>query len=232
MREQTAKKLFVTGTGTDIGKTYITGLILKKLHQSGISAGYYKAAMSGNQRGTDGNLIPGDAVFVKKVSGISQPLKDMCPYVYENAVSPHLASKMEGNPVMMEQVKNGLEAVCRQYSYVTMEGSGGILCPICFEEEKLWLEDIIKSCGLGCVVVADAGLGTINSVGLTISYMRKNHIPVRGIIFNHYETGNALHEDNQRMCEYLTGVKVVACVKDCDEELDISLKQLEELYAL
>ena len=51
-----AKKLFVTGTGTDVGKTYVTGLILKKLHQSGETAAYYKAAMSGNDRGPDGTL--------------------------------------------------------------------------------------------------------------------------------------------------------------------------------
>ena len=69
------------------------------------SAAYYKAAMSGNQRDADGHLIPGDALHVKEVSGISQPLETMCPYVYEAAVSPHLASRLEGDPVQMEVVK-------------------------------------------------------------------------------------------------------------------------------
>ena len=81
-----SRKLFVTGTGTDVGKTYVTGLILKKLRESGESAGYYKAAMSGNERRPDGSLIPGDALQVKTVSGISQPLEEMCPYIYETAV--------------------------------------------------------------------------------------------------------------------------------------------------
>ena len=58
-----------------------------------------KLAMSGNDRRADGSLIPGDALFVKEMSGISQSLDDMCPYVYENAWSPHLASRVEGNPV-------------------------------------------------------------------------------------------------------------------------------------
>ena len=70
-----AKKLFITGTGTDIGKTYVTGLILKKLQESGRRAAYYKAAMSGNERDADGQLIPGDALHVKTVSGITQPRK-------------------------------------------------------------------------------------------------------------------------------------------------------------
>ena len=52
-----AKKLFITGTGTDIGKTYVTGLILKKLQESGRRAAYYKAAMSGNERDEEGHLI-------------------------------------------------------------------------------------------------------------------------------------------------------------------------------
>ena len=59
-----SKNLFITGTGTDVGKTYITGLIVKKLREGGVSAAYYKAAMSGNERRTDGTLIPGDALQV------------------------------------------------------------------------------------------------------------------------------------------------------------------------
>ncbi|MBQ3943095.1 MAG: AAA family ATPase, partial [Elusimicrobia bacterium] len=89
-----SKGLFITGTGTDIGKTYVTGLILKKLRGSGRNAAYFKAAMSGNERDLSGSLIPGDAVHVKTVSGIDQPLSEMCPYVYRTAVSPHLASKI------------------------------------------------------------------------------------------------------------------------------------------
>ena len=100
--------MFITGTGTDVGKTYVAGLMVKKLKESGWSAGYYKAAMSGNDRRADGSLIPGDGDFVKRISGISQPLQEMCPYVYETAVSPHLASRIEGNPVQMERVFEGL----------------------------------------------------------------------------------------------------------------------------
>lgn len=225
-----SKKLFVTGTSTDVGKTYVAGLILKKLRESGGSAAYYKAAMSGNERDEAGRLIPGDARFVKEISGISQPLEEMCPYLYERAVSPHLASRMEGNPVQMEQVLAGFRQVCASYDFVTMEGSGGILCPLCFAEGELWLEDIIKACGMGCVLVADAGLGTINAVGLTAFYMKEKGIPLKGIIFNHFQPGDEMQEDNLRMCEHLTGVKVIACVKDGDKELEIDPKLLRALY--
>ncbi|MEF9954876.1 MAG: dethiobiotin synthase [Clostridium sp.] len=228
------KKLFITGTGTDVGKTFVTGLIVKKLKDSDKNnskkAAYYKAAMSGNERCEDGSLIPGDALYVKKISDIKQPLEEMCPYIYESAVSPHLASRMEGNPVKMDVVKRGFKDVCDRYDYITMEGSGGILCPICFDEEKIQLEDVIKALNLSCLMIADAGLGTINSVVLTAAYMQEKKIPVKGIIFNHFHPGNVMEEDNLRMCEFMTGLKVLACVKDGDRELDMPIDVLEALY--
>lgn len=225
-----SKKLFITGTGTDIGKTYVTGLILKKFQDNQKNAAYYKAAMSGNDRRPDGTLIPGDALHVKTVSGISQPLEEMCPYVYETAVSPHLASQIEGNPVDMKTVLQTFDTVCDRYDYVTAEGSGGILCPLRSDEQNIRLEDFIKARDLNCLIIADAGLGTINSVVLTVEYMRTHDLPVKGIIFNHYEAGNRLHEDNLFMCEAMTGLKVLACVKDGDTDLDIPFELLESLY--
>lgn len=224
------KALFITGTGTDIGKTYVTGLIVKKLAEYGKNPGYYKAAMSGNDRRPDGSLIPGDALFVKQCSGIRQPLEEMCPYVYENAYSPHLASRIEGNPVEMDIVKKGFKAVSEKYDYITVEGSGGILCPICFDERKIQLEDIIKELNLSSIIIADAGLGTINSVVLTAAYMKAKNMPVKGIIFNHFHPGNVMEEDNIFMCEYMTGLPILGKVQDGADQLDIDIHVLESLY--
>ena len=221
-----SRNLFITGTGTDVGKSFVSGLIVKKLRESGLSAAYYKAAMSGNDRRPDGTLIPGDARYVKETSGIGQPLEEMCPYVYENALSPHLAARLEGGPVDLNRVLRGFEAVCRDYTFVTMEGSGGILCPLRFDREELWLVDVVRACGLGCLLVADAGLGTINAVGLTAFYLKEQGIPLKGIIFNRFQPGNEMHEDNVKLCEHLTGVKTVARVREGDTELDVSAEQL------
>ena len=225
-----SRALFITGTGTDIGKTYITALIVKKLAEHGRNPGYYKAAMSGNDRRADGSLVPGDALFVQQVSGIAQPLDKMCPYVYENPYSPHLASRIEGNPVVMDVVKQGFQSACETYDYVTMEGSGGILCPICFDETKLQLEDVVKMLGLSSVLIADAGLGTINSVVLTAEYMKAKNLPVKGIIFNHFHPGNVMEEDNIFMCEYMTGLPTLAKVQDGDTDLEIDIHTLTALY--
>lgn len=225
-----SKNLFITGTGTDIGKTYVAGLIVKKLADSGLSAAYYKAAMSGNERREDGSLIPGDALSVKNRSGISQSLESMCPYVYENAISPHLASRIEGNPVDMQVVKSGFEKLDAEYDYMTVEGSGGILCPICFDERKIQLEDVINELGLSSIIVADAGLGTINGVVLTAEYMKARNMPIKGIIFNNYHPGDVMEEDNIKMCEYMTGIETIACVKPGDEELNVDINKLVAVY--
>ena len=200
-----AKALFVTGTGTDVGKTYVTALMVKKLAESGENAAYYKAAMSGNRRRSDGSLIPGDAMFVQQTAGLSQPLGEMCPYVYEHAWSPHLAARYEGNPPELPVIWQGFEAVCSRNDYVTVEGSGG-------------------------VIIADAGLGTINSVVLTAEYMQGKKLPVKGILFNHFHRGDTMEEDNIAMCRQRTGLPVLACIPDGAQELPMEPTDLAALY--
>lgn len=225
-----SKALFVTGTGTDTGKTYVTGLIVKKLQEAQKNPAYYKAAMSGNDRRPDGTLIPGDALAVQTMSGIDQSLTSMCPYVYEHAYSPHLASRLEGNPVVMDIVKHGFTDVAADYDYITVEGSGGILCPICFDEARIQLEDVVKELRLSSILIADAGLGTINSVVLTAEYMKTHGLPLKGIIFNHYHPGDVMEDDNIFMCEHMTGLPTLAKVQDGDTELDMNIDALCALY--
>ena len=117
-----------------------------------------------------------------------------------------------------------------KYDYITLEGSGGILCPLRFDEEKIFLEDFIKKCNLSSIIVADAGLGTINDIVLTAFYMKEKKMKVKGIIFNNFIPGDEMQEDNIKMCEYMSGLKVIACVKKGDKDLDIDLKTLEEIY--
>lgn len=225
-----SKALFVTGTGTDTGKTYVTGLIVKKLQEAKKNPAYYKAAMSGNDRRPDGTLIPGDALAVQTMSGIDQSLTSMCPYVYEHAYSPHLASRLEGNPVVMDVVTHRFADVTAVYDYVTVEGSGGILCPICFDEARIQLEDVVKELHLSSILIADAGLGTINSVVLTAEYMKTHGLPLKGIIFNHYHPGDVMEDDNIFMCEHMTGLPTLAKVQDGDTELDMNIDALCALY--
>lgn len=219
------KGIFITATGTDIGKTYVTALIVKKLKEAGYHAGYYKAALSGAECITDS-----DAGDVKRISGITQEDDTLISYLYKEAVSPHLAARMEGNPVDLNKVAEDFRKVMEEYEYVTVEGSGGIVCPIRWDETgKLLLEDVIRVLELNTIVVADAGLGTINAAVLTVEYLRWHGIGVKGVILNHY-TGGVLQEDNVRMIEALAHVLVLAKVKPQDTELDMDIESLLDLF--
>lgn len=217
--------LFVTATGTDMGKTYVTALMVKKLKDAGCRAGYYKAALSGAE-----NIPESDAGYVKRISGISQPDETLLSYLYRPAVSPHLAARMEDAPVDMEKVKADYQRVSAEYDYVTVEGSGGIVCPIRWDgEKKILLEDVVKALNLPAIIVADAGLGTINSAVLTAEYLKNRGIETKGIILNRY-SGGTMQEDNVRMVESLTGLPVLSLVAEGDAELDLDARTLAELY--
>lgn len=223
------KGLFITGTNTDVGKTYVTALIVKKLRENNRNAGYFKAAASGNVR-TEKGLIPGDAEYVDRVAQIGGDVGEMVPYIYENAYSPHLAAQIEGNPVEMSVIRQRYNAIAQKYDYVTMEGSGGIICPIRYDGKKIMLDHIVKELGLGTLVIAEAGLGTINAVYLTVHYMKSQQIKVKGIIVNHFHDGDIIEQDNRKMIEILTGVPVVAVVHDGDKDLDMDVERLEAFY--
>lgn len=226
------KGIFITGTGTDTGKTFVTALLVKKLRETGLDAAYFKAAMSGNERDENGKMIPGDAMYVKRISCSPQPTDTMCSYIYEKAVSPHLASRIEGEPVELEKVTAQYEKLCCEYEYVICEGSGGIVCPIRCDDKIIMLEDVIKALGLPALIVADAGLGTINSVVLTCEYMKSHGLEIRGLILNRFHKGDIMEEDNKLMCEKLTRLPVIACVSENDTDIDISAERLTALCNL
>lgn len=220
-----ARGLFITATGTDIGKTYVTALIVKKLRSLGINAGYYKAAVSGAE-----SVSESDAGYVNKIAQICEREELLLSYLYKTPVSPHLAARIEGNPAEISVINSTFARVCEQYDFVTMEGSGGIVCPIRKDEKTvIFLEDIIRELGLPSLIVADAGLGTINAVVTTSEYMKARNLAVNGIILNKWNDSE-MQRDNLAMIEELTGIKVVAVVRDNDTELEIDGNALVEMY--
>lgn len=220
-----SRGLFVTATGTDIGKTYVTALIVKKLRSFGLNAGYYKAAVSGAE-----SVSESDAGYVNRIAQIGEQEELLLSYLYKTPVSPHLAARIEGNPAEMSVIKSTFARVCGQYDFVTMEGSGGIVCPIRKDEKfTIYLEDIIRELVLPSVIVADAGLGTINAVVTTVEYMKVRKLAVNGIILNKWN-GDFMQRDNLVMIEELTGIKVVAFVREGATELEIDEKTLVEMY--
>ncbi len=215
-----SRGFFVTATGTDVGKTYVSALIVKALRDSGINCGYYKPVLSGAIRQSDGTLLPGDADYVVKTSGLNISASDCVTYCFEEAVSPHLASERLGIKIELDKIKDRYNTLKGQYDILVVEGAGGITCPFDLGEEKLLLSDVIKTLNIDVLLVADAGLGTINYVLLTYEYAKANGINIIGVIYNNYDPDNFMHIDNIKQIEKLTGLKTLAKVKKGDKNIE------------
>lgn len=221
-----SKNIFITATGTDIGKTYVSALIVKKMREAGFNCGYFKPVLSGVEE-INGKLTVSDCNYVVNTANIPTSANECVSYWWKEAVSPHLAAKRQNQIIDISKIKKDFENAKNKYDYLLVEGAGGITCPLRLENgEKYLLKDLIKELDTSIIIVADGGLGTINSILLTVEYARNNGINIKGIILNNYEPSNFMHQDNLKQVEYLTGVKVVATVEK--EQKDIKL--LENLF--
>lgn len=200
------------GTDTEVGKTFVTAQMARGLKHKGVNVGYYKAALSGAYY-EEGQLVPGDAREVLEAGDIQAQAIECVSYVFEEAVSPHLAAERLGVKIELQKIKEDYDRLIEKHEFVLVEGSGGVICPIYREGDNLLLlEDIIKELQCQVLLIARAGLGTINHTALSVAYLKSKGIEVQGIILNQYEEGNFMHQDNLRVIEALTGIKVVATV--------------------
>ena len=224
-----SKNIFITATGTDIGKTYVSALIVKKMREAGYNCGYFKPVLSGVIE-TDGKLIESDCNYVVDTAKIPTTADDCVAYWWKEAVSPHLASLRAGEVIKTEKIKKAFEEKQNQYDYLLVEGAGGITCPLRLQNgEKYLLKDLIKDLGLSIIIVADGGLGTINSVLLTVEYARQNNINIEGIILNNFNPTSFMHQDNLKQVEYLTGIKVIATVEKNQTDIMLLEKYFQEI---
>ena len=213
---------FITATGTDVGKTFVTALLVKKWRDSGIDAGYYKAALSGAEL-RDGKWVAGDADYVKTLANLPDTQEQLVSYVYKEAVSPHLAARKEGDPVELGKVRADFDDATKRHEFIFAEGSGGIICPIRYDEQKIFLVDIIKTLNLPLLIVTTAALGSINAAVLTVEYAKARNIPICGLIINRYGISKNLEMegDNIRMMRDMTGLEILAKIPEGATDLGV-----------
>lgn len=207
-----SESVFIAGTSTDIGKTFVSALLVKHLRDNKINAGYFKPVLSGCEI-VNNELVPGDAKYVCDIAKIKENPAAVVSYMFKTAVSPHLAAELENKTVDLNKIKNDFNNLKNKYGFLVVEGCGGIVCQISTQKNnEIFLTDIIKSLNLDVILVASSLLGTINSTVLTVEYTKKLNINIKGIIMNFYDRNNFMHMDNKKQIEYLTGIPVIATV--------------------
>ena len=203
--------IFIVGTDTDVGKTYISALLMKKLIDNNINATYYKAVLSGAYEVNE-KIIPGDAKYVCDISRLNEEYENIVSYSFKTPVSPHLASVLENKDINLDKINRDFNKLKDKYDFVLVEGSGGIVCPIKINErETILLEDIVKMTGFDVIIISRASVGTINHTVLTVEYLKSKNIGIKGIILNEYDENDISHIDNAKIIKNQTKFPNINC---------------------
>jgi dethiobiotin synthetase len=156
--------LFITGTGTGVGKTYVASLIVRALRKAGKRVGVYKPVASGCER-RDGELISPDALSLWAAAGEPETLEAVCPQRFAAPLAPHLAARAEGRRVEAGLLRSGVDFWLSSSDVVIVEGAGGLMSPISDDDYNA---DLAASLGFPLVVVSTNELGTINATLQTL----------------------------------------------------------------
>jgi dethiobiotin synthetase len=159
-----ARGLFITGTGTSVGKTYVAALIARTLRDSGIRVGVYKPVASGCEM-RNGELVSPDAISMWQAAGQPRTLEEVCPQRFAAPLAPHLAARAEGRRVDANLLRAGIEPWCDTSDVVLVEGAGGLMSPISDDDYNA---DLADAFGYPLIVVAANELGTINATLQTL----------------------------------------------------------------
>lgn len=204
---------FITGTDTDIGKTVVTALFVAFLETHGYQYFPYKPIQSGAVR-QDGDWIAPDPEMYQLVTG-QQITVDSCSYLLKKPCSPHLAAAHEQIDFDFSFIGNEVRRLKESHDGVVVEGAGGLYVPL--TQEGYCMIDWMEELRIPTILVARAGVGTINHTVLSIEALVKREIPIAGIIFNHLqEEDEEVVQDNIHMVEKLTQIPVIGTVPYCE----------------
>ena len=174
---------FITGTDTEIGKTFVSSLLIKLFAEEGFQVAAMKPVASGAKM-IDGSLKNDDALSLIKAANVKADYSVVNPYVFENAVSPHIAAEQEKVEISVEKIKKHYEQLQKKSDVVVVEGVGGWYAPISCHTT---VADLAETLGLPIILVVGLRLGCLNHALLTAQALRQSGLPVAGWVANHIE---------------------------------------------
>jgi len=187
------KSVFITGTDTGVGKTYVAKLIADSLRQQGYKIAAFKP------------IVSGGTADLKK-------LKAENVYSFKHALAPSVAAKLEHRSISIDRILSKYKELLSKNDFVIVEGIGGVLVPT---KKGYLVADLIKDMDMPVIIVARPGLGTINHTLLTVKYAQNYGINILGVVFNEskkMKTG-ICEQTNPKEIERESGVPVLGYVK-------------------
>jgi dethiobiotin synthetase len=212
--------VFVTGTGTEVGKTVVAAAIARTLVEEGKRVAVFKPAVTGLDElaadgpkgSTAGDLSArrrsnvADHDLLRLAAGSEQTDDEIAPYRYGPPMSPHLAAELACKEIEPERLLSAARTTAATADVLVCEGVGGLLVPLA---QDYLVRDLAVDLGLPLVVVAAPGLGTINHTLLTIEAARSADLGVRAVVLTPWpEEPSAIEESNRETITVLGRVEV------------------------
>lgn len=216
--------IFVAGTDTDVGKSYVSRGILAELIKNGDTAGYLKPFQSG--------VIDGVLSDADNVQSGSDEIKTISSYTTNTPSAPLISGEIDNVEFDLNKVQSDYEKLKKECENVVVEGSGGIYVPV---KKGVLMIDVIKKLKLPALVVARPDLGTINHTLMTIDCLINNDIKVLGVVISNYpdKTTDPVITRVREMIEMFSGdVKILGVVKHNQKDFSEITSNIIESFSM
>lgn len=170
------KGVFITATGTGIGKTLVAGGMARFLKDKGVNVGVMKPIASGGQE---------DAEYLMGASQVTDGMEEVNPVYLANPLAPYEAARIEKKKIDLGGIAKAFQGLSRRHSAMIVEGVGGVRVPLTKNQDVTHLIRMLK---LPALVVASSRLGTINHTILTLDALKKEKIILLGVVLNFFDS--------------------------------------------
>ncbi len=211
------KSLFITGTDTDVGKTYVTAGLSVTLRKMGIDVGVMKpfAAGTAQKKGFKSE----DVEILSNAAQITDPENLVNPQFFKIAASPYTAWKKLKTKPKIQTILSSFKKLSKLHDIILVEGMGGVMTPIL---KNYFITDLIKEMKIPTIIVTRTKVGTVNHTVMTVKMCQKYKIPIRGIIINNFDNGYPVKQLTSDL-ENVTGIKVLGSIPFLKDLSDTSL---------
>ncbi len=214
------KSLFIAGTDTDVGKTYITAGLAVILRKMDVDVGVMKpfAAGSAQKKGYKSE----DIKILSRAAHACDPENLVNPQFFPISASPYTAWKKLKIKPRISTILSSFKKLTKLHDMILVEGMGGIMTPIL---KDYYITNLIKEMNIPTVIVTRSKVGTVNHTIMTVKMCETYKIPVRGIIINDFDKGYPV-KDLSRDLQNLTGVPVLGAIPFIKDMSDASLTRI------
>jgi dethiobiotin synthetase len=228
------KQYFVTGTDTEVGKTYVTCHLLRAASKAQLKSVGYKPIAAGCEL-IDGEWVNEDAANIQQASGLALPINEINPIALKPPIAPHIAAKEAGVQLTQASIEKGLRHLeSYRPNFLLMEGAGGWRLPLSIGNKTTpthYLSDVVKALKMDVILVVGMRLGCINHALLTAEAIRSDGLTIKGWVANDVTGNMSRYQENlASLCDMLPEPLLAEIPYQSEPADDVLQRAIEQLY--